>query len=297
MSDRVVDISERPARLSVRDSLLIIRFGEEEPVSVPLGELAVVIASHPQISFTHAVLSGLATVGAMFVACDEKHLPVGMLLPLLNHSIQSERFAGQAALSLPVRKRLWQQIVRAKLRAQARFLIARTGNDFGLLRMTSQVQSGDPQNLEAQGARVYWRALFGDIHFRRDRESGESLNPCLNYGYAVLRAIVARAICAAGLHPSLGIHHHNRYDPFCLAEDLMEPFRPVVDRLVAKLRDERGAEVPLDRESKRIILGGLLERFIANQESRTLFDWVSQTAFSLAAVIAKRAEKLSIAGI
>jgi len=294
MTDRILDLSERPCHLSVRNSLLVIRFGEEEPLTIPLGELAVVITSHPQISYTHAVLSGLAGAGASFVACDEKHMPAAMLLPLVTHSLQTERFATQAKVSLPTRKRLWQQIVQEKLLAQGRFLKERTGNDSGLSMLAEKVRSGDPQNLEAYAARIYWRALFGEIHFRRDPESGESLNPCLNYGYAILRAIVARALCAAGLHPSLGIHHHNRYNTFCLADDFMEPFRPLVDRAVANLKDERGEEVSLDRESKRYILETLLSRYTANEESRSLFDWVSRAAFSLAAVIQDKDQKLDI---
>jgi CRISPR-associated protein Cas1 len=284
MTDRVLDISEHPASLSVRNSLLSIRCGQEEPVTVPLGDLAVVIVSHPQVSYTHAVLSGLALAGALFITCDEKHLPVSMMLPLVTHSLQTERFAAQAGLPIPVRKRLWQQIARAKILSQARLLVERTGTDHGLAGFAGQVRSGDPTNLEARAARVYWQSVFGEIEFRRDREM-DGLNACLNYGYAVLRAIVARAICGAGMHPSLSLHHHNRYDTFCLADDLMEPFRPIVDRVVAGLRDERGADVPPDRESKRRILEALLARFEAEGESRTLFDWVRRMTDSLVLAI------------
>jgi CRISPR-associated protein Cas1 len=295
MTDRILDLSDRPACLSVRNSLLVVRFGEEQPVTVPLDDLAVVITSHPEISYTHAVLSGLARAGAAFIACDEKHLPAAMLLPLVTHSLQTERFAKQARIGLPTRKRLWQRIVQEKLLAQARFLQERACSDSGLAMMAARVRSGDPQNLEAQAARIYWRALFGDIHFRRDPQSGESLNPCLNYGYAILRAVVARAACAAGLHPSLGIHHHNRYNAFCLADDLMEPFRPVVDRAVAKLKDDWGEKVALDRESKHVILESVLARYAVNEESRTLFDWINRAAFSLAdAIIAQAHERLDI---
>jgi CRISPR-associated protein Cas1 len=284
MTDRVLDLSERPASLSVRNSLLSIRFDQEEPITVPLSDLAVVIVSHPQVSYTHAVLSGLAMAGASFVTCDEKHLPVSMLLPLVAHSLQTERFAAQASLPLPVRKRLWQQIARSNILAQARLLKQRTGSDGGLGGFALQVRSGDPANLEARAARVYWQKVFGEIEFRRDGEQ-DGLNACLNYGYAVLRAIVARSICGAGLHPSLTVHHHNRYDAFCLADDLMEPFRPVVDSVVAGLRDERGADVPLDRDAKKRILETLLARFDWNDESRTLFDWLGRVADSLAAAI------------
>jgi len=355
MTERILDISDRPAYLSVRNELLVIRFpapsppaplpagrgekdssldssplpeGEGGPaergrvrvnggenvvtesagehdtpyvqrgkrqdeITMPLTDIAALIVSHPQATYTHAVLPGLAAAGAIFVVCNEKHLPAAMLLPLVSHSTQTERFAAQAQLSLPARKRLWQQIVRAKLQAQARLLEERNGKDWGLVRLASEVRSGDPENLEGQAARIYWQRLFEGEDFHRDPE-GEGVNACLNYGYAVLRAAVARAICGAGLHPSLGLHHHNRYDPFCLADDLMEPFRPVVDRLVAKLRDEHGSDVPLEKETKKAILEGLLGRFVAYEESRTLFDWVSRTASSLAAVTEGRDEKLEI---
>ncbi len=340
MNDRVIDLSDQPAFLSVRNGLLVIRLasaarrsppnaaaiqqngnaagfqdgpcattpagtGGDEDIAatggsesglrserakdpnehtVPLEDIAVIVASHAQITYTNAVLAGLAAAGGTFISCNEKHMPVAMLLPLVTHSKQTERFAKQAQMSEPLRKRLWQQIVQGKLRAQARLLEERTGRDWGLGRLVSEVRSGDPQNVEARAARIYWQALFGEDEFRRDPE-GEGVNPPLNYGYAVLRAVVARALCASGLHPSLGVHHHNRYDAFCLADDLMEPFRPLVDRAVAKLRDMRGTSPPLDKESKSTLVGALLGRFDAEGESRTLFDWVSRSAASLAAAI------------
>lgn len=313
MNDRVIDLSEQPAHLNVRNSLLVIRAlspksettpaeqlesglrsdsRDQNELTVPLEDIAVLIASHPQVSFTQAVLSGLATAGAVFVTCNEKHMPVAMMLPLVTHSVQTERFAAQAAVSVPVRKRVWQQIVQAQIRARARLLAERAGKDWGLQAMAARVRSGDPQNHEAQAARIYWRAMFGE-DFIRDREA-EGLNACLNYGLGVLRAIVARALCGAGLLPTLGLHHHNRYDAFCLADDLMEPFRPVVDRVVVRMRDARGPNPPLDKEAKRAILEGMLGRFSAHDESRTLFDWISQTASSLAGVIEGRDEKLEI---
>jgi CRISP-associated protein Cas1 len=337
MTERILDISDRPARLSVRNDLLVIRFefvgaglsrqgedggvkppleaaGEDtgatdkahardpdsglrardnQALTVPLADIAVLVVSHPQVSFTHAVLAGLATAGGIFIACNEKHMPAAMMLPLETHSTQAERFARQAAASLPVRKRAWQQIVQSKICAQARLLEERTEKDWGLAAIAAHVRSGDQGNLEARAARIYWQALFRQDEFRRDPE-GEGINPHLNYGYAILRAIVARALCAAGLHPSLGVHHHNRYDAFCLADDLMEPFRPLVDRVVARLRDGRGSNPPLDKEAKRILLEGLLGRFAAEGESRTLFDWASRAASSLAAVIEGREEKLNM---
>lgn len=308
MTERILDFSERPARLNVRNGLLVIdlssghsgrdpesglRARDAQAQSIPLADIAVLIAAHPQISFSHAVLAGLAEAGGMFIACNERRMPCAMLLPLENHSTQTERFQAQANLPLPNRKRLWQQIVKAKIQAQARLLKENTGQDWGLEMLAATVRSGDPQNVEARAARIYWKNLFGDDNFRRNPE-GEGLNPPLNYGYAILRAITARALCAAGLHPSLGVHHHNRYDAFCLADDLMEPFRPVVDRSIAELREEREGDPELDRETKRAILEALLARFTAEGESRTLFDWVSRTASSLALAIESGEKKLEI---
>jgi CRISPR-associated protein Cas1 len=384
MTERILDISDRPARLTASGGLLVIDLGKpwgahvggepgtSSPVqeshrslapsraeeggrarrdpesglsardtqtqTIPFADIAVLVTSHPQISFTQAVLAGLAAAGGMFIVSNEKHLPAAMLLPLSTHSTQTERFARQAGVSLPTRKRAWQQIVRAKLRAQARLLEEATGSDGGLGVMAGKVRSGDPDNLEAQAARIYWQALFGrgasGEAFRRDPDGG-GVNVHLNYGYAVLRAIVARALCASGLHPSLGVHHHNRYDTFCLADDLMEPFRPLVDRVVARLHrsqlassDEEGAggggktpalaaDVPpgkptppphavipaqagihspaiqLDQASKKAILEGLLVRYTADGESRTLFDWVSRAASSLVGLIEDREDWLN----
>jgi CRISP-associated protein Cas1 len=338
MTERILDLSEQPVRLSVRNELLVIslqnaaaksvipaeaginavdprlRVGDDEEEeadsklrdpdsglrtrnadaqTIPLADVAVLIAAHPQISFTHAVLAGLAEAGGMFIACNEKRMPCAMLLPLDTHSTQTERFAAQANLAAPNRKRFWQQIVKAKIRAQAALLRERTSEDWGLENLAAKVRSGDPQNVEARAARIYWKNLFGEDEFRRNPE-GEGLNPALNYGYAVLRAIVARALCASGLHPSLGIHHHNRYDAFCLADDLMEPFRPVVDRAVVTLRDQRPDLSGLDRDTKRALLEALLARFEEDGESRTLFDWAGRTASSLANAIESGEKQIEI---
>jgi CRISP-associated protein Cas1 len=293
MSDRVLDISEQPARLNVNNSLLVVQMEGRDQVTVPLAEIAVLITSHPQISFTHAVVSGLAEAGAVFVSCDAKRRPVSMMLPLVTHSLQAERFAAQAELPLPARKQIWRQIVRAKILAQARVLKDIGEHDHGLTHMASTVRSGDAQNLEAQAARKYWVALFGEYEFRRHAEE-DGINPCLDYGYAVLRGIVSRALCGAGLHPCLGVHHHNRYNAFGLADDLMEPFRPIVDRTVAQLCKKYGKDLQLNKETKQALLSTLLGRFTASDESRTLFNWINQSAFSLAAVIGGEKQRLEL---
>ncbi|MFH0937841.1 MAG: type II CRISPR-associated endonuclease Cas1 [Planctomycetota bacterium] len=159
-----------------------------------------------------------------------------------------------------------------------------------LLDLREQVHSGDPQNIEAQAARRYWLALFGE-NFRRDRDADDQ-NRLLNYGYAILRATVARAICAAGLHPSLGLHHHNRYDTFCLASDLMEPFRPLVDNVVVQYIRQHGSNAPLDKAAKAALLAPITARYTADGESRTLFDLLARVASSLTDVYMEEGKEL-----
>ena len=280
MIERILDISEKPANLRLRNGLLVMQGEGEEPVTMPLEDVAVLVVSNPQVTFSQAILSGIAASGGAFVVCDEKHMPVGMLLPLTGNFVQAERFALQANVPVPTRKRLWQQLVRAKIKAQANLLKRRRGNDEGLAAFAERVRSGDPENLEGQASRRYWRTLFADASFRRDAEAADQ-NRHLNYGYAVLRAIVARAICAAGLHPSLGLHHHNRYDAFCLADDLMEPLRPVVDAAVVQLVCNGGDHIELEREAKAFLLQALTGRATIAGESRTLFDVAARCASSL----------------
>jgi len=296
MTDRILDLSESPARLKVRYDQLIIERENQPEVSVPLNELAALVIAHPQVNLTHAVLSGLMRCCGAVIACDEHHLPVGMMLPIETHVTQTKRMAAQAAASLPTNKRLWQQVVRAKIKAQARLLQELRGFDSGLNELAGQVRSGDPSNLEAQAAQRYWPMLFHDHEFHRRREADDA-NRLLNYGYAVLRAVVGRAVCAAGLHPSIGIHHHNQYNAFCLADDLMEPFRPLVDRVVVEQVAQRGKDVPVDKESKRALLAMVANRYSSEGESRTLFDLVSRAASSLAQVYAGEADRLMLAEI
>jgi len=293
MINRIVDFSEGPARLRVRYSQLCVQRGDEAEVSLPMSDLAVMVVSHPQVTYTQAVLSTLLEAGGAFVACNRQHLPVGMLLPLAAHHAQVERFAAQARAPLPMRKRLWQQIVRAKIEAQAAVLEDLHGTDHGLRALVPQVRSGDPKNVEAQASRRYWPRLFADLSFRRDPDN-EDQNLLLNYGYAVLRAIVARAICAAGLHPSLGIHHHNRYDTFCLADDLMEPFRPTVDRAVAEYASTHDAIYGLEPAAKQSIVADLTARYLVDGEQRTLFDTAARMASSLADVFVGNATRLEL---
>ena len=290
MTERIVDVSDGPARLSIRHSQIVIE-KQEATATIPLSEIAVLLVSHPAITFTNAVLSGLCENKGIFVLCNEKRMPAGMLLPLVGHYIQTERFAAQAQASAPIKKQLWKQIVSAKVLAQANVLETATGSAHGLGELAAKVRSGDVSNIEAQASRRYWSLIFGK-GFRRDRD-GDGPNALLNYGYAVLRATVARAICSAGLHPSLGLHHHNRYDSFCLADDLMEPFRPAVDTSVLWLMEQKESCCDLDKEAKAFLVKALMgERFKIDGESRGLFDTLAHTASSLVAAFAKKRKNL-----
>jgi CRISP-associated protein Cas1 len=293
MTNRVLDFSEAPAYLHVSHSRLTIKRDGDDDISLPLAEVAVLIAAHPQVRITQAVLAGLAVSGGVFVVCDARRLPVGMMLPLDGHHWQVSRVAKQAAAKLPVKKRTWQQIVRSKILAQARVLEECVGVDRGLRKLVNSVLSGDSTNIEAQAARRYWQTLFGK-GFRRDRDAMDA-NLLLNYGYGVLRAITARSICATGLHPALGLHHHNRSSGYPLADDLMEPFRPIVDRCVNQWIREQGPPSYLTPESKRFVVDRLLTRIPWRGEQRSLFDATFRIASSLVAVLSGERDQLELA--
>jgi len=287
MIDRIVEIAN-PARLSIRDAQLVIERPKEEqlslPFTTPVSEIAVLLLAHPQISLSQAVLSRIAECGGSVVTIDGNFLPASMLLPVQSHFIQTERFAKQMELPLPTRKRLWQQIVRAKIKAQGQLLRELHGDDQGLLALAARVRTGDQGNLEAQAARKYWGLIFADKAFRRGSGNPDQ-NRHLDYGYTVLRAAVARALCSAGLHPSIGLRHKNRYDAFCLAADVMEPFRPLVDRRVSEWIAKEDATGPIDPKTKSWLIGATTSRYFLDREERSLFDIVLRTANSLAKCI------------
>ena len=203
--------------------------------TVPIEDLGLMLLDHPQITLTQALLAALLEQNVAVVSCDARHHPSGFLLPLEGHHQQARRMQQQLAASEPLKKQLWQQVVVAKIKNQAT-LLQRLGKPFApLLTYAKNVKSGDPDNYEARAAIYYWAHLFPrSMEFRRDRY-GDPPNNLLNYGYAILRAMLARAIVGAGLLATVGIHHHNQYNAFALADDLMEPYRPFVDALVVAL--------------------------------------------------------------
>jgi len=202
--------------------------------SIPLEDIGVVLLDHPQITITHALMAALIERNVALISCDEKHLPVGLMLPLDGNTIQTERFRSQIDASEPLKKNLWAQTVKAKIENQAKVLDLAGIDNKRLLALLPLIQSGDADNVEGRAASVYWKLLFEDIPFVRDR-FGTMPNAHLNYGYAILRAIVARALVGSGLLPTLGIHHSNKYNAYCLADDVMEPYRPFCDWMVYQM--------------------------------------------------------------
>jgi CRISPR-associated protein Cas1 len=251
-----------PAYLSLKDRQLVVQFpgdqGEAERSGrnkIPAEDVGLVVLDHRQITITHGLLQELLGNKALIVSCGEDHHPAGMLHSLEGHSEQSKRIAAQVESSEPLRKNLWQQTIAQKIRNQAGMLGERGIATDVLERWSRQVKSGDPDNLEGRAAAHYWENVFPELPvFLRERK-GHPPNAWLNYGYAILRASMARAIVAAGLNPSLGIHHHNKYNAWCLADDLMEAYRPWADLAVYRLmmREELSNEVT--KEVKIAMLG------------------------------------------
>ena len=271
-TDRIVEISEGDCLLKVENDQLIVSRRNSPNCSIPLEEIAVLVISNSWVTYSHSVLSGLAQHRGVLIVCDARHLPIAMSLPLYGHSLPAERHRQQIAATEPVKKRLWQSLIRSKIRTQAAVLEELTGDDAGLSAMAERVRSGDPENLEGQAARRYWPKAMGSALFCRTYPDGEPPNHLLDYGYAILRAIAARAIVCSGMNPTLGIHHKNRSNSFCLADDLMEPFRPLVDRAVAQWISAQGVSSPLNRASKAALISPLLKRMRYKEQSRTLFD-------------------------
>lgn len=261
MIRKTVEFSTPGTRLSVAHCQLVVERPNLPKVTLPIEDLGVVIVDDIRATYTQAVFLTLMEAGATVLVTGRDHLPAGMMLSLDAHHVQTERHRAQVESSVPVRKRAWKEIVRAKIKQQATVLSYFTGDHGGLAPMARRVRSGDPGNLEAQAAQRYWPRLFGKT-FRRDRET-EGVNALLNYGYAVVRAAVARAIVATGLIPSLGVHHRHRGNPFCLADDLLEPYRPYVDWRVRRLAGDSEHPVPdLSEKKTRAMLLSLLNETV-----------------------------------
>ncbi len=279
-----------------------------QKMTVPFEDIGVLVLEHPQITISHAALSALLAENAAIITCNHKHMPDGLLLPLDGHTLQSKRFQAQVEASVPLKKQLWQQTVQQKIRNQARTLIRQGIAADALLRWSTEVRSGDPDNIEARAAAWYWPRLFEQTSmfdaldfsdrdqdcFIRERY-GDWPNNLLNYGYAILRAVVARALVGAGLLPTLGIHHRNQYNAYCLADDIMEPFRPSVDQLVLSIlyqHPDASADTPLTPGLKRLLLQIPVMDVLFENKRSPLQEAARRCAASLAACFGGEQRKI-----
>ena len=278
MIGRVIEIVSEGRHLSRHRGLMTVSADGAEEGRIPLDDIGVLLCNARGLTYSNDLMTELARRGAAVVLCGENYYPVAWLWPVEGNHIQALRMRRQLEASLPLRKRLWQALVKAKILGQANVLEALGMSGGDLEGMARRVRSGDPDNVEAQAARAYWPRLFGR-DFRRERH-GPTPNPLLNYGYTVLRAATARAVAAAGLHPSLGIHHSNRGNSMCLVDDLMEPFRPLVDYRVVGLVLHKLED--MSTEVKRDLAGALAMDLATERGTTPLETCLERAAQSLA---------------
>ena len=294
MATRIIEIAGERRAIARKHGFLTISHNTVELGSEPLDDLAAVIVTGRGTTYSHGILVALAEKNVPLIICNANFLPVSWLWPVAANHIQARRMAAQVAAKKPLGKQLWQLVVKSKLAQQADTLKALGKSPETLHNFIPKVKSGDPDNIEGQAAKYYWHLLFGP-EFRRSRH-GPAPNPTLNYGYTVLRALVARAVAAAGLHPSLGIHHRNQYDHLQLADDLMEPFRPSVDYLVAKAHLQGAAE--LTPEHKQALASLPVKSTVALNGTKTpLFNAVVKLAVSIAQSFEEGRPNITLPGI
>ncbi|MDP1550250.1 MAG: type II CRISPR-associated endonuclease Cas1 [Nitrosomonas sp.] len=293
MIGRIVEVADDRRHLFLSRGFLVVKDTEgerKELGQIPLDDIAAVIANAHGLSYTNNLLVALAERCAPFVLCAANHNAVGMVLTIDGNYQQAKRFDAQLAASQPLKKRLWAEVVKSKLQQQADALEAAGAPFIPLSALVRKVRSGDPDNFEAQGARRYWGLLFGD-DFRRDQQS-DGLNAMLNYGYTVLRATTARAVVAAGLHPTIGLHHSNEGNAMRLVDDLMEPFRPVIDLKVWQLHQHGESQVT--PESKRELVRTLYDDMQTSAGATPLIVCTQKLAVSLAQVFMGERNKLDL---
>nr|WP_315089043.1 type II CRISPR-associated endonuclease Cas1 [uncultured Prevotella sp.] len=296
-----------PIYLSLRNAQLVLHIPEvennktlpeaikkEAERTIPIEDIGVVILDNRRITITSGAMEALLENNCAVITCNQKSMPVGLLLPLCGNTTQNERFRSQLEASLPLRKQLWQQTIKQKILNQEHVLRINTAQETNCMRVWSNdVRSGDPDNLEARAAAYYWKNVFTTYpNFVRDRE-GTPPNNLLNYGYAILRAIIARALVGSGLLPTLGIHHHNRYNAYCLADDIMEPYRPYVDQLVLDIIQCNLEISDITRDFKMQLLGIPMLDVVINGKRSPLMIAAQQTTASLARCFAGESKRIS----
>jgi CRISPR-associated protein Cas1 len=278
--------------LSLKNKQLVIQNKEtHEETSVPIEDIGFVIIENNQVYISIPLINELAANNAAVVFCNEKHLPFSMNLPLDCNTIQNQLFTAQIETSLPVKKKCWKEIIEQKIKNQAKVLEKYNINSIQLKEYAKDVKSGDVTNREAIAAKLYWDLLIDDVDWVRNR-FGEYPNNLLNYGYAILRAAMARALIGSGLLPTFGIHHHNKYDAYALADDMMEPYRPFIDDevLIYMKTHEESEELSID--FKKQILQVLTRDVIIGKVTRPLMIALTMTSSSLAKIFAKESETL-----
>lgn len=320
MIKRTIVIS-RKSYISHKDEQLLIKQEEDDPI-VPIEDIGVVILEDHQSTVTVSALNALMENNCVIIGCDAKHLPNSIMYPISSNTLHTAVLKTQMEASAPLRKHLWQQTIKAKLINQAAILRARGGNARPLELWAKKVRSGDQGNLEGRGAAYYWKNFFKGITLQAFSESsgksdslserlkgfddltrqsfkgfirdpeGDGPNSALNYGYAIVRAAMARAIVGSGLHPSIGLHHKNQYNAFCLADDLMEPYRPFVDLIVLQLCDEQGEQIEMTTENKKRLLAILAMDTMVEEDRKPLMLSLTATTASLVRCFEGEAKKI-----
>ena len=294
MIKRIVEIGN-PARLSLERRQLKVEKQDAEPVTIPVEDLGVLILDHPAIRPSQGLLSACLDNNVAVVLCNAKHLPVSVLLPLNGNTLHSKILREQVGMTEGLGRRLWRRIIRAKILAQAKTLAECGVSSTRLQAMAEQVRGDNAANMEAQAARLYWQHLFGADFRRRPDEGG--INSLLNYGYALVRAATARSIVATGLHPALGLHHSNQYNAFCLADDLVEPLRPVVDLKVHEMWKAMAVNQDnpeLGKEEKRALMSVLSRSMMIGKVRLPLQTALHHYAASVRKAISGEAKELEI---
>lgn len=295
-----------PAYLSLKKEQLVIqlpevvkngdlpeKFKQDAVSTIPIEDIGMVVLDNKQITVTHGVMEKLLANNCALITCDSNRMPMGLMLPLSGNTTQTERFKDQIEASVPLKKQLWQQTVEAKIRNQAYLLEKSTSSIVkNMLAWANDVKSGDPDNYEARAAVYYWANLFPEIQgFTRHRE-GIAPNNLLNYGYAVLRAVIARSLVASGLLPTLGIHHRNKYNAYCLADDIMEPYRPFVDSVIVDILKKDDDISEISKEHKNLLLNIPVLDVVINGQRSPLMIAVAQTTASLYQCFAGKIRKI-----
>lgn len=292
MIKRTIEISSGPIHLSIKHKQMLLKKNGKTH-SIPVEDMGLLVLSNPAISYTHQLMYELLENNVAVLFCNWQHMPEGLLLPFEDNQLHQARLQVQAEVKKPLKKRLWQQVVREKIKVQSETLVRKHGNDDGLKHLMKKVKSGDTTNIEARAAKKYWKSLFRDSEFKRNYKLND-LNALLNYGYAIIRAAVARSITAAGLHPSMGLHHHNQYNPYCLADDLMEPYRPLVDSIVyEQYVISQSLEIKVTKETKKPLLELLTADVLVDDMKYPLMESLHIMASSLVSCYLKERQQIA----